>query len=265
MSGLALWFQIAAAVSIAAQAALALRLIYIRLATRYIWLVCLFAALAAVGMLLFQIPMWRALYGTVYMASAPIIWALTFLAILELYRLVFSDSPGIVSVARLFVGASVLFGASVSLGLFLLSPSGLADAALAYRIMFGVDRTVQLAAFLFLALMQVFLMRFPVPHRPNLTVCTIGYTLYFGSGAGVMLLMAAAPPGLTWRYLELSLLFFSNLVLLVWAAAMKRSGEESPASIQAWAPGEPEALRGQLEAFDRLLDRAGRIFHKKIG
>jgi hypothetical protein len=264
MSAMALWLRIAAMVAVAAYIALLARLLHQRLYRRYRWLFWLFAAIAAREIALLQIPFRRALYGSVYMLSAPVVWVLAILAILELYRLLFDDFPGLASAARVFTGISATVGISVALGLYILGPGPPARAALAYRTVIGVDQTVHLATFLFLALMQVFLMRFPVPHRPNLTVCTIGYTLYFGSGAGVMLLMAAAPAGRTWRYLELSLLFFSNLVLLVWAASMRRSGEQVQVEKRAWAPGEPEALRDQLETFGGLIERAGRIFHKKI-
>ena len=70
--------------------------------------------------------------------------------------------------------------------------------------------------------------------------------------------------GRTGRILELSLLLFSNLVLFVWAASLKRSGEGLHIPKRPLAPGEPEAIREQLGAFGGILGRAGRIFHNKI-
>ena len=264
MPGIVQWLAIATFVSLAASASVVVRLLWERLHRRYWWLFWLFVEETLRAFVLVATPMRRALYGWVYVLSSPIVWVLTLLAVLELYRLLFDDYPGIASAARIFVGVSILCAAGVALALFFLSPGAPEGVVLLLQVVKGMNRTVYLAVFLFLALMQLFLMRFPVPHRPNLTVCTIGCTLYFGSGAGVMLIMAAAPGSRTGRILELSLLLFSNLVLFVWAASLKRSGEGLHIPKRPLAPGEPEAIREQLEAFGGILGRAGRIFHNKI-
>jgi len=257
------WLRVAGGVSMVASAALITRLLVERLYPRYKWLFWLFVTESVRNLVLLLVPMRRTLYASVFFVSSPILWILTCLVALELYRLLFADFPGIASAARVFLGISLSCGATISIAVFLLYARPPQHDLLLYQLVTEADQTLHLAVFLFLAMMQVFLARFPVPHRPNLVVCTIGCTLYFGAGAGLMLIMTVTARSRTGRILELILLFFSSLVLLAWAAAIRRSGEGTPALKRPWAPGEPEAVRAQLEAYGGFLVRAGRIFHRK--
>ncbi len=258
------WLRVAGVFSVAACAALVIRLLTGRLYLRYRWLFCRFLAELILGAALLAIPMHRQLYAMVYCLVSPVLWTLTCLVVLELYSLIFEDRPGIASAARIFVGVSLLVATAISVAVFLLYAGPPPQrAAVWYLAVLQIDQSIHLAVFLFLAMMQLFLMRFPVPQRRNLTACTVGCTLYFGSGAGTMLIMAVTGASRTGRIIELILLFFSSLVLFVWAAALRRSGEDFPTRKRPWAPGEPEAVRAQLEAYDGILSRAGRIMQKK--
>jgi hypothetical protein len=264
MPPLTIWLRAASILSVLACAALLARILAERLASRYLWCArFLLAEGSRTGVLSF-LPVTAPLYGWVYILSAPLIWVLAYLVVLELYRLLFEGYPGITSASRLFLHSALAIGTAGSVALLFIGSGPSIQTPSPLDVFFAVERTVNVAVFLFLALMQVFLIRFPVPQSRNLLISSIGCTLYFGSGAGVTLILAATGvQSVTGMLLQVALILFAALALLAWAALLRRSGETEPPPRRRWAPGEPEAIRTQLEDLNRLLGGVDRVFHKK--
>src|ERR1700722_5380667 len=85
---------------IAAHGVLLWRLWSQKLARVYLFLAIYLIGDALQGLALFSIKWRTTLYGWIYLSSTPVLWILAYLIVLELYRLIFEDYPGISSVGR---------------------------------------------------------------------------------------------------------------------------------------------------------------------
>src|SRR5579863_3179080 len=179
------------------------------------------------------------LYGWLFLLSMPLIWILAYLVVLELYRLILEDYPGIASVGRKAV--------SWSMGLALIASVAYAIPDLrtssgpfpVLRIYAILERSTVLGLLLFLVLIQLFLLHYKLRLSRNRMVYATGYAIYFG----VVVAQDAILTGLGIRVVDtvgLVTAVSGGVVLLAGTFLLSAKGE----------------VKVQLEATDSSADRA---------
>src|ERR1022692_391723 len=165
--------------SIACHGVLLWRLWSQRLAGLYRFLTIFSVGEVLQDICVFPIPQRSNLYGWFYIFSTPVLWILAYLVVLELYRLILEDYPGIASVGRKAVTWCMGLAVIVSMAYAipdLRRKQGPFPIIPIYTI---VERSTVLGLLLFLVLIQVFLLRYRLRLSPNRMVYATGYALYF--------------------------------------------------------------------------------------
>jgi hypothetical protein len=210
------------------------------------------------GVLLSTLPYNTDAYGWVWLLSAPVLWLLYVLVVLELYSLVLRNYKGIATLSRwTLMGA---LGISIVLSALSLV-ADMSHAAQRYPVILyfnAVERGVVSSLAIFLLLITGFLTWYPVPLSRNVIVHSIVYSIYFLS----------MTMGLLWRNVtghavnntvNLVLLAVSVSCLLVWILFLNRQGEETTVVLrQHWRPEQEEQLVERLSAINAMLLRSAR-------
>src|SRR5580698_8910030 len=71
-----------------------------KLAGVYLYLTIFISAETVQNIVFLPVRLNSNLYGWIFLISTPIVWVLAYLVVLELYRLILEDYPGIASVGR---------------------------------------------------------------------------------------------------------------------------------------------------------------------
>ncbi len=197
------------------------------------------------------------LYGWIYVVSTPILWIFAYLVVLELYRLIFQEYPGIAAAGRKAVTGCMVLGVTVS-AIYavpdLRSPIGPYPVLRAYAV---TERSVALALLLFLVLIQLFLFHYKLRLSQNRMFYANGYALYFGLSIAEDILYTAlgvrVPKGVS-----LWIVAAGDVILLAGAALLNREGE-TPVELQPEADDSDRLrLHRRLAEMNGLLNRAAR-------
>ena len=198
------------------------------------------------------------LYGWFYIFSTPVLWILAYLVVLELYRLILEDYPGIASVGRKAV--------TWCMGLFpLLFPSPMRFPISEGRrgrlpiipVYVIFERSTVLGLLLFLVLIQLFLVHYRLRLSPNRMVYATGYALYFAIVVAQDTIVTAL--GLRVVYsVNLWIVVAGGVVLLLGAALLRKKGEARVQLESTDSSAERARLQQQLSDINRLLSRAAR-------
>ena len=197
------------------------------------------------------------MYGLLFLLTTPILWILAYLVVLELYRLVLQEYPGIASVGRKAVnwamGLSLVIG-----GLYtipdLRSTKGHFPILHIYAIF---ERSSVLALLLFLVLIQLFLFHYKLRLSRNGMVYATGYAIYFGVGIAQDIIWASLGFHVA-DTVSLWIVAIAGVILLGGAALLNKEGE---ARVEVGPPDEDSdrtRLQQQLAEMNRLLVRAAR-------
>jgi hypothetical protein len=197
-------------------------------------------------------------YGYAWVATAPLFWLAYILVVLELYSLVLRDYPGIASLGRWVLIAGLV----VSVGLSGLSLKiDLSNAGELYRLILyttSIERGVMTSLAIFLLVIALFLMWFPVPLSRNVMMHSMVCALYFLGSTMGLLVRNVTGHGVTMAVnVAMSALDLTCLVL--WAVLLTRAGEASTRLIRNnWRPEQQERLLEQLSSVNAVLLRAAR-------
>jgi hypothetical protein len=205
----------------------------------------------------FPIPQSSTLYAWLFLYSSPVLWLFAYFVVLELYRLILEDYPGIASIGRkavtwclgLALAASVLYALPDLKG-----TSGI------LRIYFVAERSTVLGLLLFLVLIQVFLLHYRLRLSRNRMVYATGYAVYFGAvvAQDVMLTALGIEKGSTAGVVGLWTAVFAGLILLAGAALLSSQGEARVQLEAVDSSADRVRLQQQLADMNRLLSRAAR-------
>jgi hypothetical protein len=243
--------------STACQAVLLWRLWSQKLAGVYLFLTIFLAGETLQDVILLPVRPRSTLYGWIFLISSPILWILAYLVVLELYRLILEDYPGIASVGRKAVswcmGLAVIASSAYAIP-DLRSTSGEFQVLRIYTIL---ERSTVLALVLFLVLIQVFLLRYRLRLSPNRIVYATGYALYFGVFVAQDVIFTALGIKVVYTY-TLWIVALGNIVLLVGAALLTSKGEVRVQLESADSSTDRARLQQQLADINRLLSRAAR-------
>ncbi len=210
------------------------------------------------GVALYYLPFGTNLYGWSWVASAPLFWLAYILVVLELYSLVLRSYPGIASLGRwvLIAGLVISIGASgLSLRFDLSNPSELYRAVLFAT---SIERGVMTSLAIFLLVITLFLVWYPVPLSRNVVMHSMVCALYFLGSTMGLLVRNLTGHGVTMA-VNIGLSTLDLACLALWAALLTRAGETSTMVLRNhWRPEQQQRLMEQLSAINASLLRAAR-------
>lgn len=251
------WEQVVLAISIFCHTALLWHVSRAGFA-RYFYLKGLLAAEILQSVLLFPFGSGQTRYALIYFLTCPFIWAFLYLVLLEFVRFILVDFPGVSGAVRKLFGTAL--GAAVVLSAALALPGLQGPTTYKLLMIFiAMQRFVTLALLLFLVLILVILFRLHVPLSPNRKLYILGYSLYFGIGFAVYLLVSELGFK-SIQTLNSYLVTASSTVLLAGVFLLRPQGEIAP-QIVTYSEREQrdrEQLHRQLTELNRVLSRAAR-------
>ena len=228
-----------------------------RLLRVYPFLASFLAVDAATGLILLALPLHSTIYGRTYMLSGIALSIFSYFVVLELFRVILEDYPGISSVGRKAV--TWCLGLAI-LAAFLYAIPDLKASTGPFpilRLYYILERSMVLALLLFLVLIQVFLVRYRLRLSPNRMAYAIGYAVYFGitvaqdvifTSLGIRVVDAVG----LWTNIG------GGAVLLSGAVFLSRKGEIRVEREAVDSTAERLRLQQQLTDINRLLSRAAR-------
>ena len=239
------------------QAILLWRLWSQKLAGVYLFLTIFLAAETIQDLILIPVRPRSTMYGTIFLISSPIVWILAYFVVLELYRLILEDYPGIASVGGKAVTWCMGLAIIVSIAYAIPDLRTTSGQFPVLRIYTIVERSIVLGLLLFLVLIQVFLLRYRLRLSPNRIVYATGYALYFGIFVAQDVIFAALGIRVVYTY-TLWIVAAGNIVLLAGAALLSSKGEVRVQLESTDSSADRARLQQQLADINRLLSRAAR-------
>jgi hypothetical protein len=255
----ATWEYIVLLLTALSACALLWRLVSQGLVRQYRFLAA-FLAVALVQALIF-LPLAPAstAYAWAYFITSPVLWILYFFVVLELYRLILEDYPGISSA----VGKGVTWSMALAVVLALLSAlPGLNTGSRqfpALRMFLAVERSVALGLLLFLVLMQAFLFRYRLRLPRNRLIYATGYALYFGITVSSDIILAELLGGQVFVPVSLGVGIAGALILFTGSVLLTREGEARVDPLDTYDTSPERArLQQQLVEMNRMLTKVAR-------
>jgi hypothetical protein len=197
------------------------------------------------------VPLDSRLYRDAFVASQAFIAAFYALVVLELYSKVLGDLTGIAAVARRYIQIILV----LAIGIALLLLGLVKSRATLTGYLFTFERTVMASLVVFILLVTLFLVYYPVPLGRNTIAYLMGYAVYFLTRATATLVINL---GHHWaRELSSIEMTISVLCLIFWIIALNRKGETKRVVIgHQWNPADEQRLRAQLDAINASLLRS---------
>jgi hypothetical protein len=193
-----------------------------------------------------------------YVISTPLILMVAYVVVLELYRLILEEYPGIASAGRKAVtwsmGLAVAISTIYAVPDLRTSTSGLAAYLHIYVV---VERSIVLGLLLFLVLIQLFLFHYRLPLSRNRMVYAVGYALYFGVTVAQDVMWTALGKQVAY-YITLWIVAAGGVILLAGAGLLSHEGEAKVVLKPMDADSDRARLQQQLADMNRMLSRAAR-------
>lgn len=222
---------------------------------KYRYFSLLIAAEAARLTVMASLPPRTNVYAHVYFATAPIIWVLLVLVVLEFFHLLLKNHIGIATVGKKAVTWALSISVLVALATLVLDLQRTsAEAALLFNFML-LERMVTTSLLVLLLCLIGFASHFPVPVSRNLRVHASIFAVYFTVRTAILflrMLFGLDVIGVVNACLQL----LGIACLISWTALLTPAGEALPARRR---PTESEErLLAQLEAINESLMRSAR-------
>lgn len=189
-------------------------------------------------------------YVWAFMSCEAVLLFFYVLTVLELSANVLQDLKGFARMARGYIKAAMAFSVVISLSLLLFEQR----ASTFLNSFFIFERAVMCSLLLFVALLVVLLVHYPVPLNRNVIMYFIGYAVFFLSQTAALFVHDL---GLTWdRQLGDYLVLISGVCLMFWTVALSRQGEQKKmASGFPRDSADAERLVTQMRALNDSLQR----------
>lgn len=243
--------------SIACHCVLLWRLWSQKLAGLYLFLTVFLAGETVQSIAAFSVRPRSTLYGWIFLISTPILWGLAFFVVLELYRLILEDYPGIASVGRKAVTWCMVLALAVSSAYAIPDLKSTAGQFSVLRIYYIFERSTVLSLLLFLVLIQLFLYRYRLRLSPNRMTYATGYALYFGIGVAQDIIFTTLGVRVVYSY-NLWTVIVAGTILLAGAWLLSSEGEVRVKLESGDSSADRVRLQQQLTDINRLLARAAR-------
>jgi hypothetical protein len=243
--------QILLLVEIAALAALCIRMLADGLHRVYVYFFGYLVLEFLQALIPLLVPLKSHLYVDSYMLSEALIAAFYALVVLELYSNVLRDLAGIAATARRYI--QITLALAIVIALLPLSLERTKTTALGYVLSF--EQTVMASLVVFVLLVSAFLVYYPIPLGRNVIVYSMGYAVWFLTGAAVTLMVNL---GRHWtRQLNSIEMGVSVACFVFWFKGLSREGESKRVVVgHQWNPADEQRLLAQLNAINASLLRA---------
>jgi hypothetical protein len=196
-------------------------------------------------------------YFYVYMGVQFVQWILDVLITLDLVALITKRYPGITSVARIAV--SVCLAIAVA-GALLSAMIDLSSVETQYllKVAHLVDRTISFSVLVFLGLMLIFLLWFPIKLGRNTVAYAVGFIAMFATQFSTSLLGNLLGRS-SFQVLSAAQLAAFGIILVYWTVRLTLRNETTETVVgHAWDRSEEHRLVSQLEAINQSLTRSGK-------
>ncbi len=241
-----------------AQLVLLYRLLHFRLYRIYLslFLYWLLQALPSVALMAMSSVDSRG-YRYVYWGAQTINVLMAVFVVQDVYRIALLEHPAVASYARRTVLVAMAMAAIVTLSGITLDSTVLAGQSPAVHRFATFERSMNFVILLFLLLISVLLLWFPIKVRRNIVVYISGFLLFSASRSFGILLSNILPPSDT-RMVSTCLLVLTLISLLIWIVGIEPEGELVTAT-----PGyrrNPEAMQRlshQLDSINAALTQFG--------
>ena len=197
------------------------------------------------------------IYAWMWVTTEPLLWLLYIVVVLELYSLVFKNYPGIATMGRWAVMGTLSLSFIVALLTLLVDVRASQEYPILQGI-FVIDRVVCTSLMLFLILINVFLLSFPVTLTRNVVSYCIGYFVYF-AGKMASLFFQNLHGTQVIRIVSTIVLLISVGCLAYWVLFLSRRGEQLAVRLGARAkPEDEERILVTLNTINNTLLRTAR-------
>jgi len=223
----------------------------------YLSLTFFLAAEALQNIVLYPMRLNSNRYFWTFLFSTPVLWILAYFVVLELYRLILEDYPGIASVGRKAVTWCMGLALVVSFAYAIPDLRTTSGPFPILRVYYIAERSTVLSLLLFLVLIQLFLIRYRLRLSPNRMVYATGYALYFGIGVAEDVILTALGVHAA-DTVGLWVVAGAGVILLVGASLLSQKGEVRVQLETGDSSSDRARLQQQLTDINRLLSRAAR-------
>jgi hypothetical protein len=173
------------------------------------------------------------------------------LIVVELYRVVLRDLPGIASISRRSIAATVAIASAGSLLLLFLEEKSRNYVSTFLQI----ERAIVFSLVIFILLGSAFLAYYPIPLNRNVVIYSIGYSVYFLTKATALFVRTLGYR--VSQQISVILLLVSSGCLLFWALTLNRRGELRTMVIgHKWKREDEALLLSKLKAINANLAEA---------
>jgi len=192
-------------------------------------------------------------YGYVWMATEVLSLCFYTLIVLECFDSVLRNLGGIATISRRYI--KITLGIAVIAALLLLGLERTPRTVFQY--FYTLDRTIISSLVMFVLLINIFLVYYPIPLNRNVIVYSVGYAVYFLTKAAA--LFARNVSDELQRQISAVLIAVSTACLIFWAFTLNRQGETKTVVIgHKWRAEDEERLLSQLKEINASLGRAAR-------
>ena len=193
------------------------------------------------------------LYGYAWIATEAAIACFYAFIVLECYTSVLRDLGGIASISRRYI--KITLGIAIMVALLLLGLERTPKTLFQY--FYVLDRAVVSSLLVFVLLITVFLVYYPIPLSRNVIIYSIGYAVYFLTKAAALFVRNVNNQ--LQPQISALLIGTSTFCLMFWFIGLNRRGETRTMVIgHKWRPGDEARLISQLKTINASLGRAAR-------
>lgn len=244
--------------SIVGYAILLVKLLWTRLAVVYKSFCIYLAVELTRSLVLLSLDINRSLYGWVWVATAPVVWLVYILVVLEVYSLVLRKYDGLATVSRWALKISL--GVAIIISSLMLLPEVAASTRF-YPVMLAVtaiERIVVSSLVIFLLLVTGFVVYYRVSLARNTLVHVVLYTFYFLMIATALLYRDLTGHEAT-RLVSTLMMGGTIAALFGWLWLLTRAGESALAVARPrFAIDDEHRLLEQLNSINSALLRSAR-------
>jgi hypothetical protein len=247
--------QVLWVVGLGLSVALVVKMAVQRLSRIYVWFFVFLCFEILRSVILLPISPKTNVYAWLFLTSQPMLWLIYVLVVMELYSLAFAGYKGITSLSRWVVAASLGLAVGVSvltLSADLARPTGRFKILVYYSV---IERGLVFSLVVFLLLITLFLLWFPISVRWNLLLHAGLYSLYFMSSTFALFVRNVSgyqtTPAINAVLMLINIVCFGE-----WLWRFDKAGEAEPAPFRkSWRPEDEERLLRQMEALNNIILR----------
>jgi len=238
---------------------LAGQLLRLRLHREFPFFLAFVAFIAISGFTASLIYLNQTAYFWFYLLSSPIYWLISIFSVRQLFTLVFEDYPGIRTMGRWIMYASVSLSVTAAVVLnraFWDGGPQLRSGSVYYILL--IQRSIVFSLAIFIISILFFLSRYPLRLRRSTRTASTFFGALFLSEA-IALLLNSMKLSLHDALTDEIQLIFSTFCLVMWLLMLQPdSPREVPQINSRWSPAEEEHLLQQLNALNAVMSRAAR-------